>query len=152
MKKNFTGIRQQGGAVLLVALVMLLLLTLISLSSMRGAALQENMASNLREGNVTFQAAEAGLRAGEKDAYNKFMKDSLDYTRVTGDYTGMTDLAEVPKYAFIKLADIRTSTEIGAPDEGAFVLIESVGSGYSLDKDDKPNTRTELRSTYLVEE
>lgn len=152
MKNNFTGTRQQSGAVLLVALVMLLLLTLISLSSMRGAALQENMASNLREGNVTFQAAEAGLRSGEQDAHDKFMNGSLDYIRKTGVYAGMTDLAESPKYAFTKLADIRTSTEIGAPDEGAFVLIESTGSGFSLDKDDNPNTRTELRSTYLVEQ
>lgn len=152
MKKNFTGGKQQSGAVLLVALVMLLLLTLISLSSMRGAALQENMASNLREGNVTFQAAEAGLRAGEQDAHAKFMNDSLDYTRTTGDYAGLTDLAEAPKYAFTKLAFIKTSLDPLAPEEGAFVLIESTGSGFSLDKDDKPNTQTELRSTYLVEQ
>ncbi|WAH59645.1 PilX N-terminal domain-containing pilus assembly protein [Pseudomonas sp.] len=57
--------RSQQGMVLLVALVMLLLITMIGVSSMHNATLQEKMASSVQTRNTTFQAAEAALRAGE---------------------------------------------------------------------------------------
>ncbi len=56
---------RQKGAVLIVGLIMLLLLTIIGLASIRGSELQERMASNTRDKNLAFQAAEAGVRAGE---------------------------------------------------------------------------------------
>lgn len=55
----------QKGAVLIIGLIMLLLLTVIGLASMRGSELQERMAGNSRDKNLAFQAAEAGVRAGE---------------------------------------------------------------------------------------
>jgi type IV pilus assembly protein PilX len=55
----------QRGATLLVGLVMLLLMTVIGLAAMRGSGMQELMAGNMRDRNQAFQAAEAGLRAGE---------------------------------------------------------------------------------------
>lgn len=55
----------QRGMVLLVSLVFLLLLTLIGLSSMQSANLQEKMASSVSLRNQSFQAAEAALRVGE---------------------------------------------------------------------------------------
>ncbi|MDB5981629.1 MAG: pilus assembly protein PilX [Pseudomonas sp.] len=55
----------QRGAVLLTSLIFLLLLTLIGLSSMQNAALQEKMAGSLKLRNQSFQAAEAALRIGE---------------------------------------------------------------------------------------
>lgn len=62
-----TSIKQaQRGAVLIVGLIMLLLLTVIGLASIRGTDLQERMAGNMRDRNLAFQAAEAGLRYGEK--------------------------------------------------------------------------------------
>lgn len=62
----FNGAHQhQRGAVLIVGLIMLLLMTIIGLSSIRGSNLQELMAGNMRDRQVSFQAAEAGLRAGE---------------------------------------------------------------------------------------
>lgn len=51
--------------VLLISLVLLLLLTLIGLSSMQGATVQEKLAGSLRHRNQSFQAAESGLRFGE---------------------------------------------------------------------------------------
>lgn len=57
--------RTQRGAVLLVSLVFLLLLTLLGVSSMQNATLQEKMASSVMMRNVSFQAAEAALRLGE---------------------------------------------------------------------------------------
>lgn len=57
--------RSQRGAVLIVGLVMVLLITIIGLSAIRGTGLQENMAGNMRDRNIAFQAAESGLRFGE---------------------------------------------------------------------------------------
>jgi type IV pilus assembly protein PilX len=50
---------------LLVSLVFLLLLTLIGLSSMQNATLQEKMAGSVSLRNQSFQGAEAALRVGE---------------------------------------------------------------------------------------
>lgn len=62
--KNFS-VNKQGGAVLIVGLIMLLLLTIIGLASIQDASFQESMASNLKDRNMAFQAAESGLRDGE---------------------------------------------------------------------------------------
>ncbi|SDS12701.1 type IV pilus assembly protein PilX [Pseudomonas asplenii] len=55
----------QGGMALLVSLVFLLLLTLIGISSMQSATLQEKMAGSVTLRNTSFQTAEAALRMGE---------------------------------------------------------------------------------------
>lgn len=57
--------QRQRGAVLLTSLIFLLLLTLVGLSSLQNATLQEKMAGSLKLRNESFQAAEAALRAGE---------------------------------------------------------------------------------------
>lgn len=51
--------------VLLISLVLLLLLTVLGLSSMQGATSQEQLAGSIRHRNLSFQAAEDGLRRGE---------------------------------------------------------------------------------------
>jgi type IV pilus assembly protein PilX len=53
------------GAVLIISLILLLALTLISVTALQGATQGEHIASNTRQRNLAFQAAEAGLRAGE---------------------------------------------------------------------------------------
>ncbi|MEN5094675.1 PilX N-terminal domain-containing pilus assembly protein [Pseudomonas protegens] len=50
---------------LLVSLVFLLLLTMIGLSSLQNAILQEKMSASLTLNNRAFQAAETALRLGE---------------------------------------------------------------------------------------
>lgn len=55
----------QRGMTLLVSLVFLLLLTLLGISSMNNATLQEKMSTSVRLRNQSFQMAEAALRAGE---------------------------------------------------------------------------------------
>ncbi|MHC8385420.1 pilus assembly PilX family protein [Pseudomonas sp. LB3P14] len=57
----------QRGMALLVSLVFLLLLTLIGLSSMQSATLQEKMAGSVSLRNQSFQSAEAALRVGESE-------------------------------------------------------------------------------------
>lgn len=61
------GFRPVGerGMALLVSLVFLLVLSLIGLSSLQNATLQEKMAASLVRHNRAFQAAEAALRLGE---------------------------------------------------------------------------------------
>ncbi|AIC22432.1 MULTISPECIES: pilus assembly PilX family protein [Pseudomonas] len=64
----------QRGMALLMSLVFLLLLTLIGISSMQNATLQEKMSGGLWLRNQSFQAAEMALRIGEsavqQDSYS----------------------------------------------------------------------------------
>lgn len=56
------GHRQQGVA-LVVALVLLVLVTLVGLAAIRGTTMQQKMASNLYDREVSFQTTEAAVRA-----------------------------------------------------------------------------------------
>lgn len=55
----------QRGTALIVSLVFLLLLTMLGLSSLQNATLQEKMAGSLNRRQASFQLAERVLRAGE---------------------------------------------------------------------------------------
>jgi len=57
---------RQTGSVLLISLVILLILTIVGISAMRNTTLEEKMAGNMRAKGLSFQAAEATLRAAEK--------------------------------------------------------------------------------------
>ncbi|MGY2180176.1 pilus assembly PilX family protein [Pseudomonas agarici] len=57
--------QSQRGMALLVSLVFLLLLTLIGISSMQNANLQEKMFGSVKVRNESFQFAESALRVGE---------------------------------------------------------------------------------------
>ncbi|UZJ44689.1 PilX N-terminal domain-containing pilus assembly protein [Marinimicrobium sp. C6131] len=70
MQTGATPASNQRGAVLIVGLIMLLLMTIVGLAAIRGSGLQETMAGNMRERNVAFQVAEAGLRVGESRVEN----------------------------------------------------------------------------------
>ncbi len=56
---------KQRGMTLIVGLIMVLLMTLVGMAAIRGSNMQELMAGNMRDRNLAFQAAEAGLRQGE---------------------------------------------------------------------------------------
>ena len=55
----------QHGVALVVALVLLVVVTLVGLAAIRGTTLQQKMTSNFYDREISFQAAEAALRAGE---------------------------------------------------------------------------------------
>jgi type IV pilus assembly protein PilX len=59
-------LKDQGGSVLVISLIMLLVLTLLGITAMSAAGMQERMAGNSRDLALAFQAAEAALRDGEK--------------------------------------------------------------------------------------
>jgi len=52
---------QQQGSALIIALVFLLIMTLLGIATMRGTSQQEIMARNVRDRDLSFQAAEAVL-------------------------------------------------------------------------------------------
>lgn len=58
--------RQQSGAVLIVSMLLLLVVTVLALGASQSTRLQERMAGSQRNYDLAFQAAEAGLRAGER--------------------------------------------------------------------------------------
>lgn len=55
----------QSGAVLVMAMTFILILSLIGVTSMTTAALEEKMAGNMGDKNIAFQTAESALVAGE---------------------------------------------------------------------------------------
>lgn len=69
--------RQQRGVVLIVALIFLLLVTLIGVSSMQNATMQEKMAGSVTLKNLSFQVAEATLRLGENAVASSTYKLTL---------------------------------------------------------------------------
>lgn len=56
---------RQEGVVLVFSLLLLLIMTLIGMTAMHTTALEERMAGNMRDRNVSIQAAEAALRDSE---------------------------------------------------------------------------------------
>lgn len=58
--------KNQHGAALIVSLIILLLMTLIGIFAMRSSVMEEKMASNQRDRDLAFQAAEIALRDAEE--------------------------------------------------------------------------------------
>jgi len=64
---------RQRGAALVVSLLFLLIMTVIGVTALQVASLEERISGNLRSRNLAFQAAETALRTGESalnDALN----------------------------------------------------------------------------------
>lgn len=67
----------QSGVALLMSLVILLVLSLLAISSMQGSVMQERMATAQRDGVVSLEMAEAGLRQAEAVLENLANLDSF---------------------------------------------------------------------------
>jgi len=57
--------QKQLGVVLFIGLIILLVLSLVAVTSMQGATLEERMAGNTKDEFIAFEAAEAALEAAE---------------------------------------------------------------------------------------
>ena len=75
--KTLKNLRTQAGVTLVVSLIILVVLTILGVTSMESTRTEVAMAGNLRESNLTFEAAEAGLRAAE--AFVEATTSSSDY-------------------------------------------------------------------------
>ncbi|MES2205720.1 MAG: PilX N-terminal domain-containing pilus assembly protein [Pseudomonadota bacterium] len=81
--RTFYITRKQHGSTLFIALTFLVVITLMGLSGMQTATLQERMAGGERDYSIALQAAEMGLRDAERDLLG------VDYNNVP--VPGMTD-------------------------------------------------------------
>jgi len=69
---------RQGGIALVVALVLLIAVTLVGLAAIRGTSLQERMAGNTYDREMSFQAAEAALNVGANDLVSNLASYSFN--------------------------------------------------------------------------
>lgn len=137
---------RQRGVVLVVGLVLLVLVSLLGVRSMQSATAQERMASSLEDRNRALQAAEIGLRAGERQVERREAGEGAGRQRYRTD-AGALDAADffsarfwneggasveveadwdvagefgasarAPRY-LIEQIQLRTGLEIGAMDE-----------------------------------
>jgi type IV pilus assembly protein PilX len=67
----------QRGAVLIVSMLLLLVVTILALGASQTTRLQERMVGSQRNFDLAFQAAEAGLRAGERMVANSMTSPPL---------------------------------------------------------------------------
>lgn len=78
----------QKGATLVVALIILLVMTMVGVSSMRGTTLQERMASNSRQYQLSKNAAELALRDAETWLTNN-VTSSANFAQFTNNTVGL---------------------------------------------------------------
>ncbi len=135
---------RQRGVVMVIALIALLLLSLIGTTSMRSSTMQEKISGNMRDQDLAFQAAEAGLREAEAyiesittlaqfnnsgglykigdapDVYAAWPADARDYNNAT--FGALGDIATAPEY----IIEIR-----GTVDESVNTALNLSG-GYGI--------------------
>lgn len=89
---------KQQGALLVTSLVFLVIMTLIGVTAMRTAVLDEKMAANFRCSKIAFEAAEAALLNAERDVISSFELNSLrerfDGVRATSGHQGLYTLLQ----------------------------------------------------------
>ena len=85
----------QSGAVLAAGLIFLLVITVLGVSGVQNSSLEERMTANIRDRNLSFQAAEAALRDAEAfiDALENFDDFKADCTRGLCDSAGAAQWA-----------------------------------------------------------
>jgi len=99
MKNTKTKIIRQSGVVLVTSLIMLILLTLIGIAGIQNTSLEEKMASNSRDQNIAFQAAEAALREGELFIENATSAEKINFTTDPSNAEGLHLLNEDLDYS-----------------------------------------------------
>lgn len=66
LMKSAAHTKRQQGAVLIVSMILLLVMTILALTVSQSSLMQERMAGNIRDSDLSFQAAEASLRGAEQ--------------------------------------------------------------------------------------
>ncbi len=89
MKMNLLSAHKQQGFVFVTGLVFLVVISLLGVTAMKTATLEERMAGNLRDRNLALQAAEMGLRYAEQH-----IRDNDPGTNVPNPIDGVTDFDE----------------------------------------------------------
>lgn len=77
----------QRGTALVMTLVILLLLTMLGITAINTSTLEERMAGNTKDQNLSFQAAETALRAAETWVQSTTAATQLAVNNANGIYT-----------------------------------------------------------------
>lgn len=77
-KKSQKTHSMEQGSVLVIALVILLVLTMMAIAGVQSTSIQERMAGNMRDKDISFQSAEAALRDAELALRSDFSAISAD--------------------------------------------------------------------------
>ena len=89
----------QRGTALVMTLVILLLLTMLGITAINTSTLEERMAGNTKDQNLSFQAAETALRAAENWVQSTTVATQLNTNNASGIYDSTiattTDLWDV---------------------------------------------------------
>jgi len=130
----------QSGMTLVVSLVMLVSMTILGITSIQSTRTEISMAGNLRESGLTFNAAEAGLRAAETFVDNSVSKtiyadpsiglyddsdndpdymDSLTWNTSQPAGTTLAHVIEQPVFIVKYLGD-RSQNEVAAVNIGGY--------------------------------
>jgi type IV pilus assembly protein PilX len=72
---QYTPARRQRGVVLFMSLIMLMVMTLIGVTGMQNSSMEEKMVANVRDSDLSFQAAEAALREAETSLQVAVLKE-----------------------------------------------------------------------------
>jgi type IV pilus assembly protein PilX len=65
MKRSSSPRARQSGAILMIVVMLLLAMALLTIASLRSILMEQRMSANSYDRNISFQAAESGLRQGE---------------------------------------------------------------------------------------
>lgn len=131
---------RQQGATLIIVVTMLVLITLIVLAGARSVTQQNSMASNARERDLAFQAAEAALRDAEARIpvfHANFAGAGLIVSNTTADITERATAAYwTNTYGWYNAAgvvnsavSIQSATAVAGVDEQPRYVVERLPNG-----------------------
>ena len=126
---HIKSLRNQTGSTLIICLMMLAVATLIGLHAVSSTVLEEKMAGNIRNKHLSFQSAEAGLRAGEINGASLADTTLFDGTSglfprsKPGDVKGVAGaLATYPVWETITDGEWVNSATTGLPTTPQFII------------------------------
>ncbi len=132
----------QQGAVLVVSLIILVVMTFIGIASMSTSLMQEKMASNAQNTNITFQAAESAISGLIGDALN-------------GTQSALSDAMNAPNLSGPQITFDISDPDISANYQVTYMGVVALTSGGSLDADESSTTlqahRFDVAATGIVE-
>lgn len=108
----------EHGAVLITGLIFLVVLTLVVMSVMRSATLEERMSSNVRNRQLALQAAEAVLRDAEASLFASAPFNPFDPTgftlACTNGYCNIPAAGSTPRWQTINWSATATTRSFAA--------------------------------------
>lgn len=137
---QFAQARNQGGAVLVVALVLLIVLTMLGISAIESTKLETKMAANTTNYNRAFQTAEAGLSQAlqiylnDTDAFDGITETEVCDTDASDDLLEPLHLIDENGKITIASQCVRqskTQIQINTSTTQLFYVVRSTGASHA---------------------